>query len=117
MAVLSRRWVAARERDLLVERGGSGGPSLAAGLNILGYAIFSHMTGRADAAGKEKHMKRVRVLAILLCASALVAPLASISASDAECAAYPSCAGSSSCGPDETCVKRTGQVCGVCIGA
>jgi len=61
-------------------------------------------------------MKRVRVLAILLCTSALIVPLASISASDAECPSYPYCADSSYCNPDESCVKQAGHTCGTCVG-
>lgn len=61
-------------------------------------------------------MKRARLLALLLCTFALIVPLGKISASAAECPAYPYCADNSQCNPDETCVKKPGQGCGTCIG-
>lgn len=63
-------------------------------------------------------MKRVRILAVLLCAFALVLPLTGgLSASDAECPAYPSCADDTNCRFSESCIKKPGHGCGTCIGA
>jgi hypothetical protein len=60
-------------------------------------------------------MRRISVLALLLCSFALVAPMASQASPDAECPSYPSCADSRQCNADETCVKKAGQTCGTCI--
>lgn len=61
-------------------------------------------------------MKRVRVLAILLCTFSVIAPLTGSASSDSECPAYPYCADSSYCQPDEDCVKKPGHGCGICQG-
>lgn len=61
-------------------------------------------------------MKRFCLLAVLLCAFALIVPLTdSLSASDAECPAYPSCADETNCNPGEECYKEKGQSCGICL--
>jgi hypothetical protein len=60
-------------------------------------------------------MKRISVLALLLCSFALVAPMASQASPDAECPAYPYCAGNAQCNGDEVCRKKVGQTCGTCI--
>lgn len=61
-------------------------------------------------------MKRIGILALLLCSFALIAPMASLASPEAECPAYPYCAGNEQCFADETCVKKPGQSCGTCIG-
>ena len=59
-------------------------------------------------------MRRVCILAILLCSCALMVPMSSLAFPEAVCPAHPYCASNDYCFADEECVKKVGQSCGIC---